>query len=91
MVQITWTLSCGICQDGGEAGLHEMRLLRAAPAGDVAVLDLDQRAGRAHAGMRLERPLVFGLDHARRRLERVVDIAGLLAATSRLRAGALRM
>src|SRR5580700_4722286 len=53
-----------------------MRFLRAAPAGYVAVLDLDQRAGRPHAGMGLERPLVFGLDHARRRLERLVDIAG---------------
>ena len=63
-------------QDGGEAGAHEMRFLRAAPAGDLAVLDLDQRAGRPHARMRLERPLVFGLDHARRRLERLVDIAG---------------
>ena len=53
-------------EHGGEARAHEMRFLRAAPAGDLAVLDLDQRAGRPHAGMRLERPLVFGLDHARR-------------------------
>ena len=28
--------------------------------------------------MGLERPLVFGLDHARRGLERVIDVAGLL-------------
>ena len=48
---------------GREALLHEVGLLRAAPAGDIAVLDLDQRAGRTHAGMRLERPFVFGLDH----------------------------
>src|SRR6516164_7684711 len=57
-----------------------MRLLRAGPAGHVAVLDLDQGAGRPHAGMGLERPFVFRVDHARRALERVVDIAGLLAA-----------
>ena len=56
----------------------EMRLLRAGPAGDVAVLDLDQRAGRTHAGMGLERPFVLGLDHPRGGLEGVVDIAGLL-------------
>ena len=37
------------------------------------------RAGRAHAGVRLERPLVLGLDHACGGLERLVDIAGLLA------------
>ena len=35
-------------------------------------------AGRPHAGMRLERPFVLGLDHARGGLEGVVDIAGLL-------------
>ena len=58
---------------------HEMRLLRAGPAGDMAVLDLDHRAGRAHAGVRLERPLVLGLDHARRGLERLVDVADRLA------------
>ncbi len=53
-----------------------MRFLRTAPAGDLAVLDLDQRARRPHARMGLERPFVFGLDHARGRLERLVDIAG---------------
>ena len=50
-------------QGGREALLHEVRLLRTAPAGDFAVLDLDQRAGRPHAGMRLERPFVIRLDH----------------------------
>ena len=44
----------------------------------LAVLDLDQRAGRTHAGMRLERPFVFGLDHLGGRLERLVDVAVLL-------------
>ncbi len=43
-----------------------------------AVFDLDQRARRSHAGVRLERPFVFGLDHARRGAERLVDIAVLL-------------
>ena len=66
-------------QDGGKPGAQEVRFLRATPAGDMAVLDLDQSAGRSHAGMRLERPFVFGLDHARSRLEGVVDIARLFA------------
>src|SRR5262249_51458906 len=62
-----------------DAVLHEMRLLRAGPAGDVAILrDLDQCAGRSHAGVRLERPLVFRLDHARGGPECLVDVAGLL-------------
>src|SRR5262249_57934713 len=70
----------GTAMGGGNAVRHEGRLLRAGPAGDVAVLDLDQRAGRAHAGMRLERPFVLGLDHAGGGLERLVDVADLLAA-----------
>src|SRR2546429_3775811 len=53
--------------------------MRAGPAGHVAVLDLDQRAGRAHAGMGLERPFVFELDHAGGSAERLVDVADLLA------------
>jgi hypothetical protein len=52
-----------------------MRLLAAGVAGDEAVLDLDQRAGRTHGGMGLVRPLVLGLDHPRRGLEGIVDIA----------------
>ena len=63
----------------GDAVLHEVRLLRAGPAGHLVVLDLDQRAGRTHAGMGLERPLVLGLDHAGGGAERLVHIAGLLA------------
>src|SRR5258707_1876254 len=58
----------------------KMRLLRAGPQCDLIILDLDHGAGRAHAGMGLERPLVLGLDHARRALEGLVDIAGFLAA-----------
>src|SRR6516225_5660472 len=63
-----------------DAVAHEMRLLRAGPAGDIAVLDLDQGAGRPHAGVRLERPFVFRLDYARCGLEGLVDVAGFLAA-----------
>src|SRR5262249_51214690 len=63
----------------GDAILDEVRLLRAGPAGDVAVLDLDQRTGWAHAGMRLERPFVLGLDHACGGAERFLHVAGLLA------------
>ena len=51
---------------------------RAGVAGDDAVLDLDQGAGRPHRGMGLERPFVLGLDHPRRGLEGVVDIADVL-------------
>src|SRR6516165_4367347 len=42
---------------------QEVRLLRATPADDVAVLDFDQCASRAHTGMRLERPFVLRFDH----------------------------
>src|SRR5262249_58285602 len=62
----------------GNAVAHEVRLLRAGPAGHEAVLDLDGRAGRTHGGVRLERPLVFGLDDARGVLEGVVHVAVLL-------------
>src|ERR1700676_1544954 len=55
-----------------------MGFLCPAPAGDIALPDLDHRAGRAHAGMRLEWPFVFGLDHLGRRLERRVDVTVLL-------------
>jgi hypothetical protein len=48
-------------QDGGEARLHEVRLLRAAPAGNHPLLDLDQSAGRSHGGVRLKRPFILGL------------------------------
>src|ERR1700733_1046255 len=58
--------------------LHEMGFLRATPTSDIAVLDFDQRAGRTHAGMRLEWPFIFGLDHPGGRLEGHVDIAILL-------------
>ena len=58
--------------------LHEVRFLRPAPAGDVAVLDFDQRASRAHTGMRLERPFVLRLDHPGGGFERLLDIAVLL-------------
>ena len=61
----TCTLSSGTPSIAATPSLHEVRLLRAGPARDLAVLDLDQRAGRPHAGVRLERPFVFGLDHAR--------------------------
>ena len=62
----------------GEAVAHEVRLLRAGVAGDAAVLDLDHGAGRAHAGVRLEWPLVFRLDHARGGLERFGGVADRL-------------
>src|SRR5262249_25971403 len=61
-----------------EALLHKVRLLRSAPASQLTVLDFDQRAGRTHAGMRLEWPFVLGLDHLGGVLERVVDIAVFL-------------
>src|SRR5271166_5197851 len=63
-----------------DAVLNEVRFLRASPAGDIAVLDLDRGAGGAHAGMRLERPFVFGLDYTGGGLEGFVHIAGFLVA-----------
>ncbi len=62
----------------GEAVAHEVRLLRAGVAGDAAVLDLDHGASRAHAGVRLERPLVFRFDHPRGGLERFGGVADRL-------------
>ena len=43
----------------------EMRFLRTGPASHFTVLDLHDGAGGAHAGMRLERPLILGFDHTR--------------------------
>ena len=45
----------------------------------MAVLEVDQRAGRPHAGVRLERPFVLGLDHLRGGLERRIDVADVFA------------
>ena len=82
----TWTggpdhVNVGLryAERGGDTGLHEVRLLGAAPTGGMTVLEIHQRASRTHRGVRLKRPLVFGLDHPRRRLEGVVDIADLFA------------
>src|SRR5262249_28334839 len=57
-----------------------VRLLRTCPQGRLSVLDLDDSRGGAHACVRLEWPLVFGLDDARGGFEGFVDIAGFLAA-----------
>src|SRR5262249_28767180 len=59
--------------------LDEMRLLRAGPARHVAVCDLDESAGRPHAGVRLDWPLVYRRNHLRSRLEDLIDIPGFLA------------
>src|SRR5205814_277647 len=48
---------------------------RTGPAGHLAVLDLDDGAGRAHAGVRLEWPFIFSFDHACGGPERLVGIA----------------
>ena len=67
-----------------DAVTGEVRLLRSGPQRDLAVLDVDHGAGRSHAGMRLERPLVFRLDDAGRRLESILDVADILAGGFRL-------
>src|SRR5262249_27258331 len=56
----------------------EVRLLRAGPDCDLVILDLDHRTSWAHAGMRLKRPLVLGLDHTRGSLESLIDVADFL-------------
>ena len=47
-----------------DAVTREVRLLRARPQRGPIGAHVGHRAGRAHAGVRLERPLVLGLDHA---------------------------
>src|SRR5271166_4278604 len=49
----------------GDPVAREMRLLRAGPQSGAVDLRVDDGAGRAHAGMRLERPLVFRFDDPR--------------------------
>src|SRR5712692_9572841 len=61
----------------GNTVTNEMRFLRAGPAGDFTILDLDDRTGRTHTSVRLERPLVLGLDDTRRSPERPIDITHL--------------
>src|SRR5262245_42856140 len=56
-----------------KAFLNKMGLLRTAPACHLAVLDLNERARRPHAGMGLEWPFVFSLDDLRGTLERLID------------------
>ena len=52
-----------LADKGGVQRVQDLRPVEAHHG--VSVLDLDQGAGRTHAGMRLERPFVFGLDHPR--------------------------
>src|SRR5262249_3062361 len=50
-------------ENGGDAVTRVVRFRGAGPQGRATVLELDDCAGRPHAGMRLERPLVVRLDH----------------------------
>jgi hypothetical protein len=59
----------------GDAVAREMRLLRAGPQGGAVGPRIDDGASRTHAGMRLERPLVFRLDDPRCAGESRVDVA----------------
>ena len=59
----------------GHAVAGVMGLLRAGPQRGAIGLRIDNRAGRAHAGMRLERPFVLGLDHPRGTPEGRRDVA----------------
>jgi hypothetical protein len=52
------------------------RLLRAGPQGGTVGAGIDDGTGRAHAGMRLERPFVFRLDDPSGTGEGRVDLAG---------------
>jgi hypothetical protein len=53
-------------QRAGDPVAREMRLLRAGPQRRPLFTRIDDGTGRAHAGMRLERPFVFRLDDPRR-------------------------
>src|SRR5439155_24629655 len=57
----------------GDPVARKMRLLRAGPQGGAVLPRVDDRTGRAHAGMRLERPFVFRLDDPRRAGEGWLD------------------
>src|SRR6516162_8393268 len=59
----------------GDPVAREMRLLRAGPQGGAVGPRVDDGAGRTHAGVRLERPLVYGFDDPRRSGESQVDLA----------------
>ncbi len=65
-------------QDFGDALGGGVRLLGGVPDGDLVALDLGQGAGRRQARVRLERPLVVGLDHLVRLGEGGGDVAGRL-------------
>ena len=60
----------------GDPVAREMRLLRAGPQGGAVGARVDHGASRAHAGMRLKRPLVFRLDDPRGTGEGRIDLAG---------------
>ncbi len=66
-------------EDRRDAVAAIVRLGRAGPHRRAVGTGVDDAAARTHAGMGLERPFVFVLDHARRGLERFIDIADRLA------------
>ncbi len=59
------------------AGLDEVRFLRAGPDSDAFRAHVGDRAGGPHARVRLERPLVLGLDDAGGGLEHALHVAFL--------------
>src|SRR5262245_3532181 len=66
-------------EDRSDAVAAVVRFRRAGPHRRAIRSRIDDTAARAHAGMGLERPLVLMLDHTRGGLERLVDVADLLA------------
>ena len=52
-------------QESGYTIACVMWFLAARPQGDAIGLDIGHRTGWAHAGVRLERPVILGLHHSR--------------------------
>ncbi len=83
----TLTFSSGKLEHHGDALAAVMRLLPAGPDRGFAVAHVGDAAGGCHAGMRVERPLVGGLDDPGRIGKRLVDIADILLVVAMHRLG----
>ena len=74
----TCTFSSGRSSIAASPAWTKCDFWRAGEAGHVAVLDLDQRAGRSHGGMGLDTAIRTRPRSPCRRLEGVIDVADVL-------------